>query len=808
MPKSRVFLNNLQALRAYAALSVILVHLIPLFGFHSPFGHYGVDLFFVLSGFLMAMIAATDPEEFLLRRLIRIVPVYWLLTVGVFFLALLAPNLLHSTKPDCSNLVKSLLFVPYRKENSLIQPMLNVGWTLNYEIYFYTIFAVVLWLKLPRPSFFAALMVSVLPALAWVRPPTGTLLEFYSQPIVFDFVLGMASFHLLRNTRPESGSVRFELLALAALMLLLPCIEMANGFQNRQIILAVPAAAIVYLAVRLENKNCRITNPLILMVGDASYVLYLTQIYVLQAGEKILGIGRHFSGPFEVFCGLLLVVVAVLFACGFHLCVERPLLRILRRRFLKSGTNPPNQPLAANALPANHSNARVAGRVKGVAPLLGILWAQYGPYHHARVAAFKKLAGPENVHAMEVGSKTAVYAWNASAATVELITLCPGAVAEQASFWRVFRNARRIFSDLKLEVCILPSYWPMQPMAALLAAKSLGIRTVMMNESHAGTARARGLGAWFKRRLVSLFDAALVGGLPQKRYIADMGLEKEKIFTGYDAVDNNYFCRRAAEVRTDALETRAKYGLPEHYFLSLGRLVPKKNLATLLYAYAKVLGSKRDSRTHLVLVGSGEEEPALRNLCRELGLSVYDKTRAGKENGKSESEDGSPGVHFYGFRQIEENPLFYGLADVFILPSLYEEWGLVVNEAMASGLPVVVSETAGCAEDLLRPGRPELPDLRSADAVTEWGRLSGLVRRNGFVFDPESSDALAAILTALASSRPLREVMGRNSLIIIEDYSCEVFARNALLAVQAATGENPASPATSLCTKDAIGEVP
>jgi glycosyltransferase involved in cell wall biosynthesis len=428
---------------------------------------------------------------------------------------------------------------------------------------------------------------------------------------------------------------------------------------------------------------------------------------------------------------------------------------------------------------------------------LGILWGQYGPYHLARVAALKQQAGLESVHAMELAENTGTYEWKRSA-TTDLITLCPGGVATSLPFRQVFQNCRRKFAELKLEVCFLPSYAPQQPLAALLAAKSLGIRTVMMNETHAGTAKARGIGAQIKRRLVGLFDAALVGGQPQKRYFTALGLRPEKIFTGYDAVDNDHFARRAAEVRSEEAEVRRRYELPEHYFLSLGRFVAKKNLPTLMHAYRKFLATGQNSQTHLVLVGSGEEEVKLRALCRELKLPVYDKTKAQAEGGKRESafaalrRDKSgkvaPGVHFYGFRQIEENPVFYALAEAFILPSLWEEWGLVVNEAMACGLPVVVSETAGCAEDLLEPGRLAVPIPLSAEVNGRLTRLAGRLRQNGFVFNPAAAGSLADVMLALEAAPALREIMGRASRRIVEKFSCANFARNAGLAAQAALG--------------------
>ncbi|HEY1787128.1 MAG TPA: glycosyltransferase family 4 protein, partial [Verrucomicrobiae bacterium] len=143
-------------------------------------------------------------------------------------------------------------------------------------------------------------------------------------------------------------------------------------------------------------------------------------------------------------------------------------------------------------------------------------------------------------------------------------------------------------------------------------------------------------------------------------------------------------------------------------------------------------------------------------------------------------------VHFYGFRQIQENPVFYSLADAFVLPSLYEEWGLVVNEAMASGLPVIVSETAGCAEDLLEIGLPCGLDGNGASAAGMANGLGKRIRRNGFVFDPRSSDELAAIFQIIEARPALRRNMGDASREIVEKFSCRHFAENALRSTQAA----------------------
>jgi glycosyltransferase involved in cell wall biosynthesis len=164
----------------------------------------------------------------------------------------------------------------------------------------------------------------------------------------------------------------------------------------------------------------------------------------------------------------------------------------------------------------------------------------------------------------------------------------------------------------------------------------------------------------------------------------------------------------------------------------------------------------------------------------------------------------APGVHFYGFRQVAESPVFYALADAFVLPSLWEEWGLVVNEAMASGLPVVVSETAGCAEDLLRAGRPCLPDPLTIKPPGHWPRMDHFIRQNGFVFDPGSVASLANALLTLELNPTVRTVMGQHSREVVDQFSCQNFAQNALLAAHAALdGEVVPGKATTTVSADA-----
>jgi 1,2-diacylglycerol 3-alpha-glucosyltransferase len=374
---------------------------------------------------------------------------------------------------------------------------------------------------------------------------------------------------------------------------------------------------------------------------------------------------------------------------------------------------------------------------------VAVIFANFGPYHWARVKAL--ISAGINVQPIQVSGKSNTYLWEAvSEVPIMPVTLVSGS-EESAGFMRVFMAAMLMWRKHNFKYAFLPSYAPASSLALLLSAKCCGIRCIMMNESHAGTERAMGIKRWLKRRLISLFDGAIVGGEPHRRHFVALGMSPETVFTGYDAVDNKLFLDRSCEVRHNAAFWRHHFNLPEQYFLSLGRLVEKKNLTVLTEAFAAVKQKLKVPSLALVIVGSGECEQKLIESCRQYDLSYS----------LDPLVDNQADVLFYGFRQIDENPVFYSLAEAFVLPSLYEEWGLVVNEAMACGLPVLVSSTVGSAEDLVVPGE------------------------NGFHFDPRSSTELADHMAFLLEHPEQREQMGLASAERIKAWGCENFAQQA-----------------------------
>jgi exopolysaccharide production protein ExoZ len=332
-------IENIQCLRAVAAALVVFVHLevfLRALGL-AAFGYGGVDLFFVISGFIMVHTTRrkpVGPAAFLVQRLLRIAPLYWLLTCAVYAVALVAPSLLGATSTDPTQLVESLLFVPFRKSSGAIYPVLFVGWTLNYEMFFYVLFAVGL-LAPKREHGVLAVMAALvaLAVLGRVLPSEAAAYTFYTDPIVLEFGFGMALALYGTRLRVSSTGARRALLALGLLGILATAtLALVLPDVHRVLTYGVPAAVVVTVAVTLHQSGTSLSNRALLALGNASFALYLTHPFVTQAATKVAS--KLGLGPAVAVMDAAVTFVAV---CGVgllaHLALERPLTRACRRVF-------------------------------------------------------------------------------------------------------------------------------------------------------------------------------------------------------------------------------------------------------------------------------------------------------------------------------------------------------------------------------------------------------------------------------------------------------------------------------------------
>jgi glycosyltransferase involved in cell wall biosynthesis len=379
---------------------------------------------------------------------------------------------------------------------------------------------------------------------------------------------------------------------------------------------------------------------------------------------------------------------------------------------------------------------------------LAVLFCRLGPYHLARLRA---ASGFCDLTAIEYSGKDSIYDWDI--------------INETEGFKRVTlferddfnRHPRREFMDVvgralhqtKPDVVAIPGWGERCSRAALLWCNRNRVPVVVMSDSPQWLVKRRWWKELIKRQLLQGVSAGLAAGVSHREYLAELGLSNERIFLGFDVVDNNHFALEAEKARNNCFEVARRYALPGHYFLASSRFVHKKNLDGLLKAYSRFreLVASQNTTSNgmhsqlwaLVLLGDG---PLREELCRLTSeLSLQDS------------------VHMPGFIQYGDLPGYYALAKAFIMPSMSETWGLTVNEAMACGLPVIVSSRCGCASELVEEGS------------------------NGFVFSPYDPEILAQVMLKvfLLSEERLRQ-MGQASSDIIAKWGPIRFA----LSIQSA----------------------
>lgn len=385
---------------------------------------------------------------------------------------------------------------------------------------------------------------------------------------------------------------------------------------------------------------------------------------------------------------------------------------------------------------------------------VAVIWIDWYTYHVARFRALAehpllrgRVAGIELVGGS--GMHGGLLFRDDKRAGLPVTTLEPSSSWTEAGQTRLALAIWKKLNQLKPSVVMVPGYYTAPAIAAALWTKLRGRKSILMTET---TAYDHVRVAWkefVKRHVLRLFDWAVAGGAPHARYLEALGFPASRIAYSYDVVDNKFFDDRALKLRESS--TPERLGLPSKYFLYVGRLAPEKNISRLIEAYAYY--RRAGGTWELVLAGDGPLRSALEAQAHQCGF------------GRT--------IAFTGLRATDELATYYAFAGCFVLPSVTEPWGLVVNEAMASSLPVIVSNRCGCAEDLVSEGQ------------------------NGFLFDPEDSSELAGCLIRIANmSEAARQAAGNRSHEMISNYSLESWASEVARAVGAPPTSTRAAGAT------------
>ncbi len=335
---------------------------------------------------------------------------------------------------------------------------------------------------------------------------------------------------------------------------------------------------------------------------------------------------------------------------------------------------------------------------------IAFVWESFAFHHLERCAACAaQFDGRFEVYGIEIATYDTNYQWRkgSDGDGLKKVTLFPGEVRQEIG---TLRCAWRIVASclgIRARYVFLCNYEAPAIFLAAIALRLLRRRVIVMQDSKFDD-KQRHLGfELFKSALYSPYHAALAAGPRTRAYLRFLGFPQARIFLGYDTISVERV-RRMAE--SAPAPDGAAYA--ERHFTIIARFIAKKNLAVALEAYAAYRADGAGGRAPraLHLVGSGELEPALRQKAQELQLEE---------------------VHFRGYLGEDEVARLLGSTLALILPSIEEQHGLVVNEALAMGVPVLLSDNCGARDLLVRSGV------------------------NGYVFEADNVSGLAHFMSLL-----------------------------------------------------------
>jgi 1,2-diacylglycerol 3-alpha-glucosyltransferase len=367
---------------------------------------------------------------------------------------------------------------------------------------------------------------------------------------------------------------------------------------------------------------------------------------------------------------------------------------------------------------------------------IAILFNNYGPYHLARIEAchkvFKEIGW--DVVGVELSSVDSTYTWQTTRQNfpVPIFSIFGKDHHESLRLNEKFLKVNATLSHLNPDIIGVSGYTEPAMLSALIWSIYNQEPAILLSASKEDDASRSWWREIVKHLIIKGYKSALVGGKPQKRYLVKLGMASNSIFTGYNVVGIDDF-------HPDKIKSLPNsYQKP--YFLTVNRFVHKKNVLTLVDSYAAYRQQLGNEAWDLVLCGDGELRPQIEQQIAELNLQ--------------------DSVHLPGFLQQDKLLPYFAHASCFVHASIQEQWGLVVNEAMASGLPVLVSNRCGCYEDLI---------------------IEGV---NGFGFDPENSQQLTELMLKMSSEEIDLNKMGQAGLEHIQKFSPDYFAQGLKQAVE------------------------
>ncbi|MGO9016387.1 MAG: glycosyltransferase family 4 protein [Dissulfurispiraceae bacterium] len=412
-------------------------------------------------------------------------------------------------------------------------------------------------------------------------------------------------------------------------------------------------------------------------------------------------------------------------------------------------------------------SGRVAGGNVPVTRHVAVIWQRFLPYHKARLSCLKKRLEEKGCRltAIEVASHDVAYDIvsddKAGYEGFDWVCCFRNSSYHDQSARQIHAEVFRTLEEFNPDIVFCPATPFPEGMAAIAYRTKYRKRVIMMDDAWERTDRRSVTTKRMKREIHKNIEGVFIPAVSHHNYYGALGFPDERVVYGVDVVDNDYYRQRAGRARGRAEEIRNSLHLPASYFLFVGRFLARKGIDTLLEAYRSYRSQTAVTPWGLVLVGDGPYRGRIR-----------------------QEDSGREGVLFAGSQTGDGLCAYYGLAEALIVPSLSDPWGLVVNEGMASGLPVVVSRGCGSSMSLVKEGV------------------------NGWTFDPGDAAALSDIMLRLSETgEEARRKMGEKSLDIISEWSLQKFADGAIKALNIPRRQVPVGLITRVLTSFWKGHV-
>jgi peptidoglycan/LPS O-acetylase OafA/YrhL len=337
-------LYNLHLLRVIAALGVVYFHTTSTSGLKLSWdvGSRGVDIFFVISGFIIAFIGSAKQKQFFRRRLIRVVPFYWAATLVVFAVVTVKPEVFHTATNSVKHLFYSLAFLPHPDPHGELEPTLTLGWSLNYEMFFYVVFALSLLVAHKRAPIVSVLVIVAVVVALYLSGNKSVAAQFYGRPIVLEFCYGIIAFYLFRAITAHkdalAGNIALKglllVLAIGSLVFIAVGEHYWGDVVPRQWIAGIPSFVLVLSALLLEKLfGLFSSNKTIFELGEASYIIYLIHPYIVFTVLRVFAKNaEHWSAPPQALLILALLALTSGLAWLIHTYFEKPVMGFLRAK--------------------------------------------------------------------------------------------------------------------------------------------------------------------------------------------------------------------------------------------------------------------------------------------------------------------------------------------------------------------------------------------------------------------------------------------------------------------------------------------